>query len=231
METSLHRQLKESYAADASNVEVTLGQYRIDAIRGDELIEVQHGSLAAIRDKVQRLLQTYRVRVVKPIIARKYIVRQQRPNGAVSSRRMSPSRGDLLELFDELVYFTKVFPHDRLTLEVPMVQVEEWRLPPGRNHPRRRRQSKFRVKDIVLIETLERHEFRYAEDLLGLFDTTAMDGAFNTAQLAAWIERPRWFAQRVAYVLRETGAAASVARKRSGMLYSIEAALEASRAA
>lgn len=231
METSLHRQLKESYANDCCDVEVRLGQYRIDAIRDDELIEVQHGSLAAIRDKVRQLLRTHRVRVVKPIIARKRIIRQQRRDGAVTSRRMSPSRGDLLDLFDELIYFTNVFPHDRLTLDVPMVQVEEWRLPPGGTHRRRRRQAKFRVKDVVLTQILEQREFRYAEDLLGLLDTTAMDGAFNTAQLAEWIDRPRWFAQRVAYVLRKTGAATSLGRKRSGMLYSIEATLEATRAA
>lgn len=231
METSLHRQLKESYASDSSDIEVIFGPYRIDAIRGDELIEVQHGSLAAIRDKVRRLLETHRVRVVKPIIARKRIVRQQRRNGKVCSRRMSPSRGDLLDLFDELIYFTKVFPHDRLTLDVPMVEVEEWRLPPERKHRLRRRQAKFHIKDVVLTQVLERREFRHAEDLLSLLDTTAMDGDFNTAQLADWIDRPRWFAQRVAYVLRETGAAASVGRKRSGMLYSIEAALEATRAA
>ena len=49
METSLHRQLKEKYASGDAAQEVTWGDYRIDVVSEDQLIEIQHGSLAAIR--------------------------------------------------------------------------------------------------------------------------------------------------------------------------------------
>ena len=68
METTLHRELKLHYAADPSQTEVRLGRFRIDAIADGELIEVQHGSLAAIRDKVRRLSADHALRVVKPIV-------------------------------------------------------------------------------------------------------------------------------------------------------------------
>ena len=129
MESSLHRELKERYAGDQAETEVKLGRYRIDVVVDDQLVEIQHGSLAAIRDKVARLLRDHRVLVVKPIVARKRIVRQNAPGGTVVGRRWSPKRGQAIDLFDDLVYFTRVFPHDNLTLEVPMVQVEEWRYP------------------------------------------------------------------------------------------------------
>ena len=44
METSLHRELKSLYAGEAAQTEVRLGRFRIDAVVGDELVEVQHGS-------------------------------------------------------------------------------------------------------------------------------------------------------------------------------------------
>ena len=135
METSLHRQLKEHYAASSHLQEVNCEGYRIDAVRGDELVEVQHGSLAAIRDKIAALLANYRITVVKPIVARKQLVKLDKRDGKVLQRRLSPKRGDLLNLFDELVYFTRVFPHRRLTLEVALVEVEELRFP---GHGRRR---------------------------------------------------------------------------------------------
>ena len=75
METSLHRQLKELYADDDSQTEVQLGDFRIDAIFQDQLVEIQHGSLAAIRDKIKKLLVSHRVMVVKPIILRKQLVK------------------------------------------------------------------------------------------------------------------------------------------------------------
>ena len=75
METSLHRQLKAHYAAKAGQQEVVCGDYRIDAVRRGQLIEIQHGSLAAIRNKIARLLEDNRVKVVKPIVAKKYLVK------------------------------------------------------------------------------------------------------------------------------------------------------------
>ena len=59
METSLHRQLKERYAVDGAEQEVRLDDYRIDVVSGDQLVEIQHGSLSAIRDKVRRLLKKH----------------------------------------------------------------------------------------------------------------------------------------------------------------------------
>src|SRR5262245_52757155 len=90
METSLHRQLKALYAGDAAQVEQRLGDYRIDAVRPGELIEIQHGSLAAIRDKIATLLTDHKVLVVKPLIAKKTLVKLDRQGGREISRRQSP---------------------------------------------------------------------------------------------------------------------------------------------
>ena len=60
METSLHRDLKTLYAGKDAQFEVSLGGYRIDVMSGGRLVEIQHGSLAAIRDKVQALLNATR---------------------------------------------------------------------------------------------------------------------------------------------------------------------------
>jgi len=117
METTLHHQLKQHYAPDGLNTEVALGRYRIDAVRDDELIEVQCASLSAIRDKCRDLLQRHPLRVVKPVVMRTRIAKIKKPGGPVTSRRLSPKRGNPLDIFEELIYFTRVFPHDNLTIE------------------------------------------------------------------------------------------------------------------
>ena len=121
METTLHQQLKHRYAEDPSQTEVAVGRYRIDAIRNGELIEVQCASLSAIRDKCQNLLQRHQLRVVKPLIMRTRIAKIKKQGGPITSRRMSPKRGCVLDVFDDLIYFTRVFPHKNLTLDVPLV--------------------------------------------------------------------------------------------------------------
>ena len=103
METSLHRQLKEHYARPHARYEVPVDGFRIDVVNGRTLVEIQHGSLAAIRDKLRKLLKLHMVHVVKPIVARKCLVKQSRKGGREESRRWSPKRGDLLSIFDELV--------------------------------------------------------------------------------------------------------------------------------
>ena len=168
METTLHQQLKRCYAQDENSTEVVLGKYRIDAIRDEELIEVQCASLSAIRDKCRSLLKQHQLRVVKPVVMRTRIAKAQKAGGPITSRRLSPKRGNLLELFDELIYFTRVFPHPNLVIEVPLIEVEQLRLP---NKQRRRRWHKdFKVADVRL-ETIQRSlELRTPSDLLSLLE-------------------------------------------------------------
>ena len=92
METSLHRQLKAHYAPDGAQLEQRVGRYRIDVVDGDELVEIQHGSLAAIRDKIAVLVKEHRVRVVKPIVASKHLVKPKRAGGGVDRAAAAPSR-------------------------------------------------------------------------------------------------------------------------------------------
>lgn len=218
METTLHQQLKRRYAEDDSQTEVVLGNYRIDAIRGDELIEVQCASLSAIRDKCQDLLKRHQLRVVKPVIIRTRITRQKKSGGAVTSRRLSPKRGSVLDLFDELIYFTRVFPHPNLTLEVPLVHVEQFRVP--RKKRRRRSWHKdYKVDDVKLESIEESIELQKPTDLLSLLNLPENLEDFNTADLAKSIGRPRSHAQHIAYVLRKTGAIDASGRNRTGVIY------------
>ncbi len=218
METSLHRQLKSHYARDDSQIEVRLGDYRIDAIRGGRLIEIQHGSLAAIRDKIAKLLENHRVTVVKPIVALKHLVKLDQRGGKVVDRRRSPKRGQLLDVFDELVYFTRVFPHRRLVLEVALVEVEELRYP-GHGRRRRRRANDFQVEDQRLVEIVETYRFRTLADLRKMLPR-GLPATFHTGHIAEGLEIRRHTAQRMAYCLRETGAIHTVGKEGNAVLYS-----------
>ena len=217
METTLHRQLKERYAGEHARTEVALGRYRIDVLAGDELIEIQHGSLAAIRDKVRDLLREHRVRVVKPIIAGKLLVKRRRRGGRLVERRRSPKQGTLVDLFDELVYFTRVFPHRNLTIEVLLVDVEEERYP-GHGRRRRWRRRDHVVADQRLVAVRESLELRTAVDLRRLAPC-ALARPFHTGQLAASLDVPRWIAQRIAYCYRQMGAARQVGKQGNAALY------------
>lgn len=217
METSLHQQLKAHYAGEAGQIEVRRGRYRIDVVRDDLLIEVQHGGLSAIRDKIQKLCESDKVLVVKPIVTRRRIIKLDRQGGKVVSRRWSPKKGKPIDLFDELVHFTRAFPHKRLTLEVPLVEVEEIRYP-GHGRRRRWRKNDHIVEDQLLAYVHETLRFKRAGCLWNLVPGH-LPKPFDTAELAIALDAPRWIAQRAAYCLREMGAVRQVGKRKGAWLY------------
>ena len=217
METTLHRQLKALYAGPEACVEQRLEGFRIDAVRDSQLVEIQHGSLGAIRDKIARLLKSHAVLVVKPLVVRKTLVKLSKRGGRERSRRLSPKSGSVLSLFDELVYFTRVFPHENLTLETPLVEVEERRYP-GHGRRRRWRQSDHVVEDQRLLAVQAVHRFQTTSDLLALLPSD-LPPEFHTGHLAEQLGIHRWIAQRIAYCLRQTGAAEICGKRGNALVY------------
>ena len=221
METALHAKLKQLYAED-DQVEVPLDGYRIDAMQQDKIVEVQHGSLAAIRDKIRALLANHEVLVVKPVVTRKRIVKLDAPDGEVVHKRWSPKTGSWLDFFEDFVYFTTVFPAEGLSIDVVQVEVEEWRVPRTRRRRRwRRKKGDYQVSEQRLLEVKESHILREPKDLLDLLPSLPEQESWHTGHLAESLGVPRWIAQRIAYCLRETGAAKTVGKERNALVYQV----------
>jgi hypothetical protein len=215
METTLHRQLKLLYAPEGAPQEVTLGAYRIDAVRAGELIEIQAASLGALRDKTRTLLATHPVRIVKPLAANRRIVLRQ-PGTEVNPRgRLSPLHEGWLHLFDDLVHFVTVFPHPRLTLDIMLTEQLELRVPRGH---RRRWGRNYRVCDRSLTAVLEVRSLATLADLVALLPPD-LPAEFTTADLARTGSIPRWLAQRAAYCLRQTKAAEVAGKQGNAWVY------------
>ena len=165
------------------------------------------------------LVENHRVVVVKPIIVRKTLVKRIDKGGPILERRKSPKQGSIFDLFDELVHFTRVFPHRRLTLEVPLIEIEEWRYP-GHGRRRRWRQNDFQVEDQKLVAVGQTYRFQTAADLARLV-ACPLPRRFHTAHLAESLGVDRWIAQRIAYCLRETGAVREVGKQGNARLYEL----------
>ena len=130
METTLHKQLKEHYSTKRSELEVRVDGFIIDIVDGNRLIEIQRSGLSSIRSKIQKLLNNnHKVEVVKPLVVRKRLVKLSQKDGSVVDSRWSPKRGGPLDMFEELLYFTRVFPHPNLKLICPLIEIEEVRFP------------------------------------------------------------------------------------------------------
>jgi hypothetical protein len=213
VETSLHRQLKERYGPEmGGSAEVAVCGFRVDAVSAEgTLTEVQSASLGPLKGKLLRLLPDHRVRVVKPVVLARRIVRRTRRDGADVSARLSPKRGSLVDVFDDLIGLARIFPHPNLSVDVLAVEIDEVRIP-------RRRWPGHAVVDRRLRHIAATVTLRQASDLWSLLPEVRA-GSFTTLDLAERLERPIAFAQRVAYCLRLAGAVETLGKVGNRWIY------------
>lgn len=217
MESTLHRDLKLVYGGTDDDIEVRVDGFRIDAVVDGTLIEIQHSSLGALREKVRKLLTKHSVIVVKPLAARKLLIRRSSKNGPIISSRQSPKRESLYHFFVDFVYFVDVFPHTRLTIEVVSTEQEEHRITRVK---RRRFGPDYRIVDCRLLGVTSTVRLKTLSDLRELLPAT-LNSPFTTEDLAREAKIPRWIAQKMAYCLRKTGAINLLGKQGRAMLYGL----------
>lgn len=189
--------------------------YVVDIVRGDLLIEVQTGNFSALKQKLSDLIRRHSVRLVHPVPERKWIVRVDRDLESVLSRRRSPKRGRLEDLFQELVYIPRLIMDPNFSVEVLLVDSEDVLLDDGRGSWRRRRWS---IHDRRLLEVKDRKLFNEPRDLRSLLPN-ALPEEFTTKELAAASGIRPVLARKMTYCLRNMGAIDIVGRRGRSVLY------------
>lgn len=213
-EGALHAALKEWVAQPGDQREAPVGRYVVDVVHEDLLVEVQTGSLGAIREKLCALCAEHRVRLVYPIIGEKMIVRLDPESGEEIGRRRSPLHGSWPMLFDELVYAPRLVEHPSFELQAVLVDVEELRCADGKGRWRNRGVSILEQRPRQIREA---RLFRSGADLAALLPAD-LPAAYTHRELAAALGVRLATAQRASYCLRKLGILRAVGRRGRAML-------------
>lgn len=217
-EKPLHAALKVWYAQPGDRLEVPVGDFVIDIVRDDLLIEIQTGSFTSIKRKLKVLVAEHPVRLVYPVAREKWIVRlaEDAGNGeSVLGRRRSPKRGSLEHVFGELVSFPRLLAKSNLSIEVLLVQAEEVR---RRDEKRGWRRHGWVIHERRLLDVVERRLFESPQDLAALLPPGLAE-PWTTADLAEAQGLPRRLAQQMAYCLRKMGVIEAVGKRGRAHLY------------
>lgn len=214
-ERSLHAALKQWYAQPDDRFEVPLYGFVIDLVRGEQLVEIQTRNFSAIRQKLQQLLETRRVHLLHPITYEKWVLQVDATGTNVTSRRKSPYRGHLTDIFEELVRIPELLKHDNFTIEFPLIREEEVRCRDGKGSKHRKRVS---IKDRRLLEVISSHRFGNSADFLQ-FIPADLPQPFSNKCLANVLRLPLHRCRQITYCLRKMGAIAVVGKKRNELLF------------
>jgi hypothetical protein len=213
-EKPLHASLKAWYAQPGDRFEVPVGRFVIDIVRENLLLEIQTGSFAPIKSKLAALVESHQIRLIYPIAQEKWIVQLAKDGSRVATRRKSPRRGRVEDLFWNMVSIPRLISSGNLSLEVLMIREEE-----ARRHERGR---KWRGRGWVtaerrLLEVVDRRVFAKPEDWLALLPQGFEP--FTARDLAAAMGIGLELAQKMAYSLREARLVKLIGKRGRANLY------------
>ena len=191
-ENPLHAALKEWYAAPGDRVEVPLHGYVIDLVRGELLIEIQTGGFGPIARKLSNLLTSHPVRLVHPIAQTKWITKIGEDVQPVS-RRKSPKRGRLHDVFSPMVAIPHLIAHPNFELEVLLIDMEEVQRFDGKRGWRRKGWV-VHERRLLTVNTQQRIDTPAA--LTQLLPPN-LPTPFTTVDLANHLQIPRRLAQQM----------------------------------
>lgn len=215
-EYTLHSGLKQWYSLPGDMFEVNIGGFVVDVVQGSLLVEIQTKNFSAAKRKLQRLVGDHKVRLVYPIAKQKWIVRVAQ-SGEPLSRRKSPKKGRLVDLFHELVRLPDLIEHRNFSLEVLMIEEEEVRCNDGRGSWRRRGAS---VKDRKLISVTERVLFKDEKDFLRFLPRELPD-PFTNKDLSVRVAVSVNLARKITYCLKKMGTIAEIGKRGRELLFHI----------
>jgi len=215
-EGPLHQALKSLYLTGAGEEEVPVGSYVADVRAEDAVLyEIQTGGFAPLKRKLATLIESHQVVLVHPIAAVRYIVKLPEEEDGQASRRKSPKRSSVANIVEELVSIPHLLDHPNFEVEVVLIEEDEIRM---FDPTRVRRRGGWRVVSRQMNHVLERRRISSHQDLYSLVQGPLPE-SFSTADLAEAMGQPRWLAQKLAYCLRESGAAELCGKSGNALLY------------
>jgi hypothetical protein len=218
-ESSLHASLKLLVAEPGDRFEVRVAGKVADILKpSGDIVEIQTQAFGKLRSKLTAFRPEHRVKVVYPIAIERIIFTLDPKTGDVLSRRKSPKRGKIEDIFEELVYYPDILSISGLSLEILLVHLEEVRIKDGRGSWRRKGVS---IHDKRLVDVEERRILKKPADILSLLPPD-LPGEFTSADIAGLLGRNRRLGGAVAYVLARSGLSEAVGKQGRLILYRLK---------
>ena len=153
-EKTLHAVLKRYFEPNEAYHEIKAGGFVADIVNDGGVIEIQTRAFDRLRKKLGKFLELVPVTVVLPLVRQKQIVWLDPESGEVSERRKSPKAGKYPDALREICKIHELLGHERLTLCILVLDVEEYRLRDGYANGGKRGSTRYERIPTALIEEL-----------------------------------------------------------------------------
>ena len=215
MEKTLHAVLKCYKDPDPDHHEIPVEGYIADIYSEQGIIEIQTAHLGNLRAKLDTFLPLFPVRVVYPIAHRKRVIWIDPDTGEQAENNLSTHIGTYYTAFRELYRIRPYLTRPGLTLELLLIDLEEYRIKDGWSRDRKRGSHRF---DTIPVSLQGELVLERPEDYMQLVPENLPE-PFTAADFAAAAGIPRALASTVMLLLTETGTVLRVGRQGHAWLY------------
>lgn len=217
-EKTLHAVLKHYFEPDQSKQEVKIGTYYADICTEEGIIEIQTRQFNKLRNKLAYFLQNYPVTIVYPIPYQKWLYWIDEETGEISGGRRSPKKGNFYEAFVELYKIKSFLTHEKLSLCLVLVDIEEYRRLNGWSKDRKRGAHRSDRIPIALHDLFYIHSLEDYKALL----PKSLPVAFDSKEFATTAKISMRLAQTSLNILLEVGVVERIGKRGRAYLYEVK---------
>ena len=202
-EKTLHAVLKYCEEPDIDHQEIPVGNFIADILTGDgRIVEIQTANMNAMRDKLTYFLPLYPVKIVYPISYR------------------SPRKGSFYQAFRELYKIRPFLTHENLSLDLLLLDMEEYRLQDGWGRDGKRGSHRYdRIPVSIVSEIL----LERPEDYM-IFIPPDLEEPFTSRSFAQAAGIPSAISSTILLLLMELGQVDRIGKKGNSYLYTVKEA-------
>ncbi len=154
-EKKLHIILKKYFEPDVTCHEIPINGFIADICRDNAITEIETSGFSGLRPKLAAYLPSYKVTLVHPLAAKRYVSWIDPETNEISKKRLASKKENAYDVLFEMV---RILPHlkdPNLTILAPMLEVDDYRLLNGWSRDRKKGSTRYERVPVDLFEILE----------------------------------------------------------------------------
>lgn len=216
-EKSVHAVLKSYYAPNDDMIEVAINGFVADVCFDRNIYEIQTRQFYTMKRKLDAFLPEFDVTIVYPLPVKKTILRVDPDSGHITSRRVSPRKPGIYDVFYELYGIRDYLKNRHLHIKITSLEIEDIRFTGlTEQHGRRKRP----LSDLVPVRILDETDIMDIRDMM-MFVPPQLNEEFTCSEFARAAGIGTELARYVTGLLRITGILERNGRKGREYLYQV----------
>ena len=157
-EKTLHLALKRYFCDDQNYHEVPVEGFIADIMRDDTIYEIETSGFSGLCPKLSSYLPKYKVNLVIPVIAKKYVSWIDPLTSEISKKHTSPKKENIYDVIFETVRILPYINEKNLTVIAVFLEADEYRMADGWSRNGKRGSHRFEmipisISDITKLNT------------------------------------------------------------------------------